>query len=723
MLTVTKLCRLFAGVFLLAFPIYNAFGQHSFGGMPESFNLGIKSAPLEISMPFVSADSLRKSDSIETLKGRKTYRFAKAFEVNFTPQNSGTWITSEKGTRVWRLAIYSKDAYSIGISFRDFYPVPGSRIYIFNPEHTEILGAFTSDNITPGECLITYPIPSDHVIVEYDLPAGQAQTGGFTIGLVAHDYKNAFGKNASSELNSQISGSCNVDINCAAGANWQAEKRSVCKLLINGITLCTGTLVNNVRQDGKAFLLTASHCVPLSNTAYNTLVIFNYEKDSCAGNTVTSHPSISGMWLRATTEQIDFSLNELGERPPISFNAYLAGWNIDETGITNETTIHHPEGDVKKISYCSTPVVTDDFGSPYNYMTHWRVNRWNFGDTEPGSSGSPLFDQNHYIIGTLTGGISSCADPDSDYFQKISHSWADSSAPSMQLKYWLDPDNTNAHKLQGMNPYNYSFGNCITNTNILPSETPVNPATLSAGGYYAGQNGLGFTLFAERFITSDSIKINTVIFNIAALVSGINSSINLKIWKGGIVPGTLIYTQNILYKTLTSNVHNNIILDKLLQIKDTFFVGFEINYTTGDKIALFIAPDRLNAAANTAFAYVGTAWTPFTSISSYAFLSTSLDIGIKSCDLISDSFSEKTDSARLMVYPNPGKGIFVIRTADGLLTESVSVFDLGGRKMENLKIWKEGLEISIDLTNTCPGMYIVRGASKYKMWTGKLLKL
>ena len=201
MLTIRMLSKTFAGGILLVFSMHDAYAQRSFGGTPESFNSGIKSALLEVAMPIVSADSLRKSDSIESLKGIKTYRFAKAFEVNFTPENSGAWITSQKGTRVWRLAIYSKDAYSIGISFRDFYPVPGSRIYIYNPEHTEILGAFTSDNITPGACLVTYPIPSDRVTVEYDLPPGQPQTGGFTIGIVAHDYKNAFGKNASSELN------------------------------------------------------------------------------------------------------------------------------------------------------------------------------------------------------------------------------------------------------------------------------------------------------------------------------------------------------------------------------------------------------------------------------------------------------------------------------------------------------------------------------------------
>jgi lysyl endopeptidase len=697
------------------------FGQRFFGGTPESFNVKIKSSPVELTMPGFSVDSLMRSDSLEILKGRKTYRFAKAFEVDYNPLNSGEWMTSERGIQIWRLSIYSESAYSIGISFNNYHPVSGASIFIYNPEHTEILGAFTSDNITPGGYLTVYPLPSDHAIVEYDLPEGADEKDGFRIGIVAHDYKNAFGKNSSSTLNSVQSGLCNVDINCIAGANWQSEKRAVCKLLINQTILCTGTLINNVRKDGKAFLITANHCIPLANTGYNTLAIFNYERDSCGGNKISANQSMSGMWLRATTAKIDFSLLELGEKPPYSFSPYYAGWNIDTTGINNVTAIHHPQGDVKKISYSNSAPATDNFGNGYEYNSHWRINRWNIGTTEAGSSGCPLFDQNHYAIGSLTGGLATCQDPDSDYFQKISRAWADFSAPSQQLKYWLDPDNTGTRKLAGMNLYDYTLSNCAVKTNILPTETTINPIIPGVTGAYAGQNGLNVTSYADRFIAADSLKLTGVIFNIATLSpAGFNSSLNIKIWKGITQPDMLIYSQNILYKTLINHVKNNINLDRIVGVKDTFFIGFEISYAVGDKFALYIAPDRTSANLNTAYAYRNNSWTSFPNIPEYVNLSTSLDIGLQICD--TGTIRGIVTPGAILIFPNPTSGLFTIKSDINEKFETTSIFNLSGSRISFYTTYVSPWEEEIDLGDAGAGMYIIKVQSGQKLWTRKILK-
>jgi lysyl endopeptidase len=697
------------------------FGQSSFGGTPESFNVKIKSSPAEITMPGFSVDSLLKLDSIEVLKGRKTYRFAKAFEVDYNPLNSGEWITSDRGIKIWRLSIYSESAFSIGISFNNYHPVVSARIYIYNPEHTEIFGAFTSDNITPGGYLTVYPLPSDHAIIEYDLPEGADAKDGFRIGIVAHDYKNAFGKNSSSSLNSASSGLCNVDINCAAGSIWQNEKRAVCKLIINQSILCTGALINNVRKDGKAFLITANHCIPLANTGYNTLAIFNYEKDSCGGNKTSANQSISGMWLRATTTKIDFSLLELGEKPPYSFSPYYVGWSIDTLGISNETAIHHPQGDVKKISHSSSAPFTDDFGNGYEYNSHWRINRWNIGTTEAGSSGCPLFDQNHYIIGTLTGGLATCQDPDSDYFQKISKAWADFSAPSQQLKYWLDPDGTGTRKLAGMNLYDYTLTNCAVKTNISSSEITINPIIPAVTGAYAGHNGLAVTAYADRFIASDSLNLSGVIFNIATLApAAFSSSLNIKIWKGSAHPDTLIYSQNILYKTLINHVKNNINLERIVGVKDTFFVGFEITYAAGDKFAMYIVPDRTAANLNTAYAFRSNSWISFPNIPEYVNLSTSLDIGLQICD--TNAIRRMVAPGEILIFPNPTSGLFTIKADINEKFQSTSIFNLAGSRISfsttNISPWEE----EIDLGGASAGMYIIKVQSGQKLWTKKILK-
>ena len=47
--------------------------------------------------------------------------------------------------------------------------------------------------------------------------------------------------------------------------------------------------------------------------------------------------------------------------------------------------------------------------------THTAQIDWDDGTTEPGSSGSPLFDQNHRVIGQLHGGYAACGNDEALY--------------------------------------------------------------------------------------------------------------------------------------------------------------------------------------------------------------------------------------------------------------------------------------------------------------------
>ena len=72
------------------------------------------------------------------------------------------------------------------------------------------------------------------------------------------------------------------------------------------------------------------------------------------------------------------------------------------------------------------------------------------GVTEPGSSGAPIFNQRHLVVGYLSNGFSFCTKPNEpDYFGKLSYAWEDGVDSSKRLDVWLDPLNTNEAKLTG----------------------------------------------------------------------------------------------------------------------------------------------------------------------------------------------------------------------------------------------------------------------------------
>jgi len=99
--------------------------------------------------------------------------------------------------------------------------------------------------------------------------------------------------------------------------------------------------------------------------------------------------------------------------------------------------IHHPAGDVKKFTITYEELLHDNYQGFNPPNSHWKIPFWTNGTTEPGSSGSPLFDSNHRTIGQLHGGLADCRLPDEwDSYGKLALSY------QLFLNRFLDPENT-----------------------------------------------------------------------------------------------------------------------------------------------------------------------------------------------------------------------------------------------------------------------------------------
>ena len=166
---------------------------------------------------------------------------------------------------------------------------------------------------------------------------------------------------------------------------------------------------------------------------------------------------MSGSSLKATSFDLDFTLVELTEEPPEEYSPFYVGWNIENTPPEQSYCIHHPNGDVKKISVDNDPAVTGDYGEDLDPYSHWKILHWEIGTTEKGSSGAPLFDQNHRLIGILTGGEANCTNSVNDYFSKTHHIWDKYDSETEQIKAWIDPTNSGVSDYHGNNPYELEY--------------------------------------------------------------------------------------------------------------------------------------------------------------------------------------------------------------------------------------------------------------------------
>jgi hypothetical protein len=85
-------------------------------------------------------------EDLERDNNGEFYRIAKHVLVDYNLQNSGVWSTLPNGDRVWRLKLTSKEAKATLLFFNNFYLPAGSRMHVYSPDKSQILGAFTSYN-------------------------------------------------------------------------------------------------------------------------------------------------------------------------------------------------------------------------------------------------------------------------------------------------------------------------------------------------------------------------------------------------------------------------------------------------------------------------------------------------------------------------------------------------------------------------------------------------
>ena len=403
--TMTK--RFFMGLMPLILSL-NVSAQVSHGGEPMwQTNPTLNYVPVH-RMPGIDLDVLRAADEVTDAVKSAPWRFGEEFDVDIGLRH-GYWDVME-GIAVWRTVIESPGALAVGLRFSEFQLPKGAKLFIWNREAIEFIGSFDHRNHKSWGGLATGLVAGDAAVVEIQCTVHQMDEVNLTIDQVVHAYRDVIGKASLIAESLGVergpygnSGACNINVNCPQGATWQCEKRSVALILSGGYAVCTGALVNNTAQDGTPLFLTANHC--LGGNVGNWTFVFNHETAGCTGNNGPTNQTVSGAEILENSGASDFALLLLDETPPLSYDVFYAGWDgTDATNVQNTTGIHHPAGDLKKIC------IDEDAAYHANAAgaAVWWIDEWEDGVTEGGSSGSPLFDQNHRIIGQLYGGAALC---------------------------------------------------------------------------------------------------------------------------------------------------------------------------------------------------------------------------------------------------------------------------------------------------------------------------
>jgi PKD repeat protein len=481
-------------LFLLSIRTVNA--QVDRGGVPRSFSAaGLKSSIPVTEIMAPDASRLRAEDD-EADRLEKSQRAGVELPVSISSDRTGIWEDLPGGGRLWRIRIRCAGAEGIGIIFDNPVLPEGADMFVYTPDHQFIAGSYSRSETLFHPRFFVRPLPGQDLMVEYYLPDAKAGTPAIVIKGLAFIYR---GVPAENTVSGTKAGSCEVNMNCSEGQDWQHQKHSVVKILTkvgSRYFYCTGTVMNNTAQDFSGLLLTASHCssdfsggVASESDYAQWTFYFNYETPGCSQGTGIEYTMVGAEKLAISDDPAnigsDFLLLRFANEIPASYYPYYCGWDAGGSGSQSGVCIHHPDGDVKKISTYTDGLTTGTWGS--SPETHWVVS-WagtanGHGVTEGGSSGSPLFSENGLVIGTLTGGESSCSNLNgADYFGRVSYSWASNgSTASRQLKPWLDPAGTGLVKCPGSFNEKFAVADFSANIRTIPAGGTVNFQDLSSG--------------------------------------------------------------------------------------------------------------------------------------------------------------------------------------------------------------------------------------------------
>ena len=390
------------------------------------------------------------------------------------------WVIAADGSQAMRVSLTSPGAQSLrlALSIRGL-PANAEMRFAGNVGAQPVgpIAGSEGEGATSAQGLFWTPVTEgDTQTVEIWLPRGIDSSavrvemrGASHMGARASDgFKLATGQGAS--------GACEQDVACMTPMTeaFANAARSVAKMVFteDGATyICSGTLLNDTDPTSQVpYFFTAAHCIGSQAAASTLNTYWYFEAASCQGKSAGDYRQLAGgATLLYANANSDAALLRLKDNAPDG--AWFSGW--DSTALTAGSAIvaiHHPAGDLKKVSIGQAVGLQAGAGGASFSTAGWLA-----GSTEPGSSGSGLFTMSgsQYVLrGGLKGGSASCGvtgnvnDPSNrDYYSRLD-------LEGDKLRAWLAAGITPTQDYTDLwwNPAESGWGISIThhvNNNLL----------------------------------------------------------------------------------------------------------------------------------------------------------------------------------------------------------------------------------------------------------------
>jgi hypothetical protein len=454
---------------------------------------------------------------------RRPERFAVDVPASANARADGAWSRAN-GVSTWHHALRIPGAVSLSFHARTLVLPAGATLRVTAGaasvvyRQTDASDAGLWGRVLKGDTLafdISVPT-SREADVAFDLASLQAGYRGLGAGVEDHPaYKKLRAMNALAS-----SASCTENFSCHETAQNFGPRNATAAIVVAGVALCTATLINNVREDTRPYLLSARHCqVPESGDS--SIAVYWDGVVPCEAALGSVYDTLTPVHIGGHTvvEQQDVWLIDF-QRELDSNHPYFAGWDATGGTFVGGYSPHHAQGRSRQyVGWFGQALLHDisnsALGSGYRGTFWGLVNQ--VGSTGGGASGGGLFDPANRLVGTASlallsgeGGVGSCpvASPPAPKssntvaeYNALSAVWdstADttSSTNPLTLKAVLDPDNTGIQVLDGFELLKGAYlsansANAFTGTPITLTWNAPGASTCTAAGGRAGDGWTG----------------------------------------------------------------------------------------------------------------------------------------------------------------------------------------------------------------------------------------
>ena len=402
-------------------------------GTPVSWNQQLTVPIANEWLGEANVESLLEEDANQVDDRSVPYRFAYAQTVNWTMDNSGSWYNLQNGDRLWILGISYEAVLSISVTFGDFQLPKGGKLYVYSEDRTDYLGPLTDEDNRDTELGLPH-VKGQKIFLEYYEPRAYRGEGSLQVSYVSGSYRDW-----QAEL-APIQSCAQWLSNAEGGLQAMRTGASVMRVLLDhGQRYATAVLINNSLNNADPLVVIPNGL--LQGGAASMVFQFGLNDLQCLSQlSACELQSICGAEVVSMDTSAGLALLRLHKSPPNEWGAYYAGWSLNNTAEGVRFCVQHPKGLAKSYSRYEGSFMPFIQGQD----SFVGLGGLGFGQTDGGSLGSPLLDEDFNVVGIFTGGNSRCAiEGGMDRFVLLQDVW-------MTFRQFLDPLQSSADRIPGM---------------------------------------------------------------------------------------------------------------------------------------------------------------------------------------------------------------------------------------------------------------------------------